>query len=239
MQPKVFDSVLGSYRKVTSTISPAGGFVISMLAKIKKAKKRPYSVNYPALPEVEPIAGISVTARLQETYHYHSEATQFTVESGQPLTDHVIKRPVRVEIEFEVSNIDDGVQKAAGVPAKPAFYKAKSALEKFINLWEKREPITLMTTHTMLKDMVCVSLQPDNQAPEWGKLRFRASFQQIKRIQLQSAIFSAAKLNAGIVKTASEPQSGGIVSEIAQGTEKYNGKISKAMQSKIDAITSK
>lgn len=121
---------------------------------------------------------VPISTREQETYTYRADVTQHAVEQGSIYSDHVIIQPVRIDLSFGISNIDG----TAG-----AFDRARYALELLDGIFRSRSPIELLTEHKRLPDMVMVSLQADNSVPEWGALRCRASFQQIRVATLEVA----------------------------------------------------
>jgi hypothetical protein len=178
------------------------GMVIAAVlsrVKYKRASKLPQGNNNYIPPEYWLGNVIPMSAILQEAYQYRAEVTEHAVESGVIFSDHVILRPVRLEVEFEVSNYD-----GLGSDAQ----SAKDSLDLAIGVWENRQPFTIMTTHRLLENMVCLELHPVNEAPQWGKLHFRATFQQIKLVQLQTVQFPAAQVQ-GLSEVNSQAQPGG------------------------------
>lgn len=151
------------------------------------------------------IAGVPVSARLQETYQFQSDATRHAVESGAPLTDHVIKQPVRIDLSFEVSNYDGTA-------------RSKMAFEQFVLRWESRVPLVLVTEHCILNSMVCVGLSADNSAPLWGKLAFRATFQQIQLITLQAVSYPKKRVK-GTEKTSGPPVEKAVQAPVSSGKQ--------------------
>ena len=111
------------------------------------------------------IADIPITVIKQEGYNYSSDATQYPIESGAIISDHVILRPLRIDISFEISNMD--------------FNEAGYALDLFEELWMLRVPLELITYHKKIPNMVLVNFQASNTVPEWGKVAGRATFQQV------------------------------------------------------------
>jgi hypothetical protein len=66
-----------------------------------------------AVQQFYDIAGVPVTARLQEQYRYEAMVTQYAVESPNGggtsyYADHVILQPIRVDIEAETGNLVRG-----------------------------------------------------------------------------------------------------------------------------------
>lgn len=141
------------------------------------------------IPPVYWLNTIPMSAITQEVYELSAEATQHAIENGAIQSDHVILQPIRVEIEFEISNYD-------GLGARAQL--AKTGLAKAIEMWMARKMFTLITTHTQLSDMVCLVVRAINEAPHWGKLAFRATFQQFKLVSLSVASFPKDKVQGAI-----------------------------------------
>lgn len=129
-------------------------------------------INY---SQVFPIHAVT-----QESYEYSAEVTQHAVESGVIFSDHVILKPVKVTGTFVVSNYD-GLGSSADM--------AKAALEEFTNQWEIRQPMELITTHTTLENMVLTTFNADNDVDAWGRLTFKATFQQVNFVSLETQAF--------------------------------------------------
>lgn len=126
------------------------------------------------------VVGVPVSTRLQETYTYQADATYHAVESGVLYTDHIIIHPLRVDLSFEVSNWEDG--------------HGEYALELLEGVFKNRIPVELVTEHKKIPNMVMVSLQADTSLPEWGKIAFRACFQQISLVTIESVKYPASKV---------------------------------------------
>lgn len=171
--------------------SLVGGSVVALLLKQRirmKAIKGLYEfqakktgLSAPSMDNNSTIVvGVPVSVRLQETYTYQSDVTKHAVESGALMSDHVILHPVKVDLSFEVSNWDKGM--------------SENALELLEAIHLSRVPIDLLTEHKKMSDMVMVSLQADNSVPQWGKLTFRATFQQLQFVTLQVVKYPKAKI---------------------------------------------
>jgi len=165
---------------------------------LAESTRDPFANSIVKHPQYWP-AGIPITTRLQETYTYQAEVTRHAVESGSIMSDHVILQPVRIDLSFEVSNFAGNGQ-------------AKKSLDDFVKLWSSRKLFDLVTEHRIVKDCVCVAIQADNSVPEWGKLAFRALFQQSKFGSLEVTKYPASKVIGGDAAKSAE-------SPVAQGTQ--------------------
>ncbi len=180
-------SALGG--RVTIDAAQVGGSIVSILLRNQKLSRQGLEANRNTYHNKKyKYIAIPVSARLQEVYTYAAEVTRYPVESGSVVSDHVILQPIRVDLVFEVSNAD-GIQ----LPQR--------SLEEIIKQLESRQPIVLATQHSSLNNMVCTGVQAENQASVWGALSFRASFQQVKQVSLQTTAITQDML----VSTAKMP----------------------------------
>ena len=136
---------------------------------------------------------VAVSTVTQEAYEAHAEVTQHPVEDGSVFSDHVILRPLRFEMTFEVSNYDGFGTEAIS---------AKQTLDNMLKVWRARQLFSLLTTHRLLENVVCLSISATNDAPEWGRLSFRATFQEIRLVPLQSQTFPRDRVQ-GVSATVS------------------------------------
>jgi hypothetical protein len=184
---------MGLFSSTTNKIanSQVGGDIVAILQKglwLKNIFSRPSPAN--GVIQYETVTGtpsefwpggVAITTRFQETYTFQAEVTRFAIESGAIVSDHVIVHPARVDLSFEVNNWE-------------GYNKPKKSLEDFIILQFSRKPVDLVTQHKILPNMVCSSIQVDNSVPEWGKLSFRASFQEIKFAELETVKYPSQKV---------------------------------------------
>jgi hypothetical protein len=185
-------------KKITDPVS-LGGNVIAIMrrqsnlaAAISRAaydKARFYGTAYGGYVDfvqnpsnMDLITGIPISTRLQEAYTYAADVPEFAVESGVFYQDHIILHPVRIDLQFEVSNW--------------VKTNTKKSLDDLENIYNSREPITLITEHKKIDNMFLVALNAENNMPEWGKLSYRASFQKINLVLLNKTSMSKDQVTA-------------------------------------------
>lgn len=137
------------------------------------------------------IAGFRIDASITERHVYQSEATEFPVESGSPISDNIRNLPIEVSIEGVVSNTPLGelatvrgeggevtLNDGSVVPAQTPVELARA---KFEGIWRARQPITIVTTLDTYKNMVMTSLEVPRTASDGGAdaYRFSATFRQV------------------------------------------------------------
>lgn len=159
------------------------------------------------------LADIPISVRSQETYTYQAEVTQHAVEDGSIFSDHVILRPLVVEISFGVSNLDSPIY----------------SLEALEALHQSRSLMTLVTEHKQLTDMVMVAFQATNSIPAWGALEARATFQQVRPIVLETVTYNEERVGVPAGETEN-PSSGPDTSLSAQAPAKQGARKSVVKQ---------
>lgn len=145
-----------------------GGDIIAILVQQSLRQAIMYGAalsaqNYQSPPIF--IAGVPVTARLQEVYRYRAEVTRFAIEDARYASDHVILYPLEIELRCEIGNWYPGM--------------AGYSLELFKRIFGSRNLLTLITEHKQVQNMVLRECRAENEAPKWGKLDCHLTFQEI------------------------------------------------------------
>ncbi len=112
------------------------------------------------------VGNVVVDVRIRESHNLSMQLTQYAVESGKSISDHVISNPNEVEIEFEMTNTDGGRD------------RAKRSFQDFVHLMQARKPVDIITEHATYRNMVFVGFPSEHSAPNLGTLRGTARFQQ-------------------------------------------------------------
>lgn len=146
------------------------------------------------------VAGISVSVKKSEAHDLSADVTDFALESGALVSDHMILKPAQVVVDVGMKN--------AGPFAVEA---ARDVYAAFQEIRDKRETVTLVTEHAVYRDMVLKSMTPLHQAPFKGAFTCSLTFRQIGFVQLQSAGRSPAVLKGKAKKTGSAPVNAGRV----------------------------
>lgn len=116
------------------------------------------------------IANVEVRVLKMEAHSLTSMPTQYPVEDGESIADHVNLNPNVVQIRCEMPNSFSGGDGAE---------LARNVMQQFVKIRERREPIQLLTEHASYKNMVLVACHPVHQAPYKGALIIDLVFQQI------------------------------------------------------------
>lgn len=113
------------------------------------------------------VAGVEIRVLKTEAHSLTSTPTQYPVESGKTIVDHVTLNPNGVLFRCEMTNTDSGTE------------EARHVMMLFAQMRDKREPLELLTEHASYKNMVLIGMLPVHQAPYKGALLLDLRFQQI------------------------------------------------------------
>jgi hypothetical protein len=131
------------------------------------------------------VDGYPIDCSLNERLTYESDVTEFAVERGAPVSDHIIaKRPV-FEFDGVVSDTPTGAvaedpsRTGLAVSAMPSH----DAFEFFTQLHRDRRTVSIECSFGKFEDMVLTSLSPTRDKESFKAFKFTANFRQIEFAQ--------------------------------------------------------
>ncbi len=133
------------------------------------------------------IPTVVVDALVGESHTAENKVTELPIESGSPLTDHVIIQPDTVEISAEISNFD-GIGKSLNGE------RAKTAWQQLKKLRNDRVLLDITTQHELYTNMVILSVTAEHVVPYTGRMSFVAKFQKVDVANLRSSSASESIL---------------------------------------------
>jgi hypothetical protein len=134
---------------------------------------------------------IPINVLISESHERQAEVTQHPMEDGTHVSDHVILKPLKLNLMYEQTNASAGGRKTA--------QDAWDALQK---LWTERTPFEIWTDNQIYSDMVVEHLTALQQAPNPGALAFTATLVQINYASLSYVKIPASQLAADVAQTA-------------------------------------
>lgn len=146
------------------------------------------------------IDGYAIDAALSEEHELEAEVTEFPVEEGANVTDHVRIKPRVVTIKGCVSDTPIGAvaDLRAGSNLEPN-EEARVVLE---SIFEARDPITIETNLKTYTNMIMESLTIPQSADVGEALMFTATFRQViieanKRVVIRAIPIATKKVDRG------------------------------------------
>lgn len=142
------------------------------------------------------INGLAIDAFLSEEHVREAEATQYPVEQGSDITDHVHLRPVMLTVEGVVS--DAPLSPIVEATRQEGLAPSEEARLRLEDTFDLRQPITIVTARVTLEDMIMTSLSATLDSSTGAAYVFRATFQKLRlvenrRVQVKVAVPRAKK----------------------------------------------
>lgn len=136
------------------------------------------------------IGKIDLDATIQDTHEYANKVTEFPVEDGSVISDHIISEPVRLSINGFVTNSPVSLLGvASNILNGLGTARVQNAFDELLRLQEgvkddkgiiQRELITVVTGLRVYTNMVMVSLSVPRDRTTGDSLRFSAEFRKIE-----------------------------------------------------------
>jgi hypothetical protein len=124
------------------------------------------------------IGAITLDATVQETHEYSSNVTTHPIEDGGFVTDHVYENPRTVHIEGEITNSPVVFLNFLGGLSD----RRIEAYDQLVELYQKRDVITLVTGLKVFNDMVIESLNFPRDPQTGMRLKFSADFKETRKV---------------------------------------------------------
>jgi hypothetical protein len=151
------------------------------------------------------IAELQLDASISESHQYENEVTQFTVESGATISDHVYLHPEKVDIDGFVTNtpitvvyedVNEILEKKSGVievkstSREGVISRVETARDVLLRIsgrkvqGENQDPevIDIITSLRVYTNMILTSLTIPRDAGMGQSLHFSASFTKYKTV---------------------------------------------------------
>ncbi len=122
------------------------------------------------------IGNVAIDVQISERHDISMSVTQYAIENGNNVSDHIVENPNSLEIEFEMTNTDGGRD------------RAKRAFQEFVKLMQDKKPVQIITEHATYNNMVFTGFPSEHTTPNLGTLRGSARFEQIGIIGAENVI---------------------------------------------------
>lgn len=117
------------------------------------------------------IQGIFLDATVSEDHHYVSRATQFPLENGSVITDHVINDPDTLSLSGIVSDTP--------LSFLSPFNRSIDAYNRLVRIHDLKERVTVVTGIKIYENMIMTSLSVPRNVETGQSLNFVMEFQRI------------------------------------------------------------
>ena len=117
------------------------------------------------------IGAVFLDATISEDHQYNSRVTNYPLEDGTDITDHVILEPEIVQISGVVSDTP--------LSFLSSFNRSVTAFNQLIRIHQNKERVTLVTGIKIYTDMVLTSLQVPREIRTGQSLIFNMTLQKV------------------------------------------------------------
>lgn len=157
--------------------------------------------------EIKPDVRKAETARLQ------SEVTEYAVEDGSVIAQHIIQRPLEVALYFEETNAGKMWTNILNT-IRPS--NQQSLYSQLNEIWKNKLEVEIITDQDIYKNMVLTSAPITQKSPYKNALQISCTFKQITKAKLNWISYKGA--TASLQKAASKKIDGGrqTTSEVTQ-----------------------
>lgn len=169
------------------------------------------------------VVQVEVRVLQRERHNLTSTPTQYGLESGDSLSDHVKLNPNMVEVQFEMTNTERGAE------------EARDVMMQFVKKREERQPLTLETEHARYENMVIVGFHPDHSAPFKGAYRAILRLAQVGFVGMSDMVSATGGRPSKVLKGDGTDKTAGGYSYAGQCQPGTDGATISACQSALGA----
>lgn len=162
------------------------------------------------------VGALVFDALVSESHEFSTAVTQFPVEQGAPITDHVRQEPAKLTIEAIITNhpikaeklsqfVYDVASGKESILIEESVSRVSGAFKQLLDMIGEMdnyeaapkliEPVDVVTSLKLYKNMVITSVSINKDSPEEA-LRFTMTLQKIRRATLRSTYTKSFKKTA-------------------------------------------
>jgi len=182
-------------------------------------------VNFTYQKTPKSIGGFEIDAFLSESYKFANQVTEFPVEDGSNVNDHVTSEAVEISIQafigkaqFEVWE-GDLPETMEDLPTDDPKARIKQAYYELLSLKDDKQPLTVVLGLDTFENMVITSFEIDRDVSTGADLPFSMSFKQVRIISSETTTVNASNASA---KSSGGSQTGGTADGGVAGTNRPN-----------------
>lgn len=119
-----------------------------------------------------------------EIHEWTNDVTQFPVETGSPITDHIQPQPDRITISGIMSN--SAIGKVAMDELNSGDDRIQTAFDALLKLKEDRILVTVYTRFKIYDDMAIKSCNIPRNAQSGDSINFKMEFVKVRLVETQT-----------------------------------------------------
>jgi len=140
------------------------------------------------------IEELELDVSIRESHTFDNEVTQYPVETGGTITDHIVNKPDQLSIEGFVTNSPVRiVEQSSTSRAGDRSDRVLVALDVLRRIRSEKEIVTVVTGLQTYTDMALVKLSIPRDSGRGNALWFTADFTKIQFVKSQTVAISNVK----------------------------------------------
>lgn len=130
--------------------------------------------------------------RKSEAHKFRSEVTEYALENGAIVAQHIIQSPIEVSLSFEETNAGKNI--ASTLQTFGLISKSKT-FDQLVDIWKRKIPVSIITEQQEYKNMVVKNLPIMHQQPYKGALKIMVDFIQLTTATTQLVNYKGKTTN--------------------------------------------
>lgn len=135
------------------------------------------------------IGGVQIDGFVREGHSRSTKTTEYPVEDGDTITDHIVVLPDELSIEGMV-----GPTMVEVLSSNPASSRILDTYQQIRALVDAREPVSIATGLKVYQNMVIKEFNVDRDASTGQSLPFTMTLKEIKTVKSQTVYIPASQL---------------------------------------------
>ena len=152
--------------------------------------------------ESRKIGGIAIDGVINETTIRTMNATEFPIESGDIVSDHIIRRPMTYTMHGEItdtpfglegiretiSSTPENISGLFGASDPSAFTRSQQIYNELVKIMDLRQPIDVQTTLNLYKNLAFESITVTQDKDTSRGISFIATFKELVFVNVDPVI---------------------------------------------------
>ena len=142
--------------------------------------------------------------RKSEVHKYKSDVTEYALENGAIVAQHIIQNPVEVTLSFEQTNSGKMIR---NMLSTFGVINSSEMFDQLVDIWKRKIPVSIITEQQEYKNMVVKNMPIVQQQPYKGALKIMVDFIQLTEASTYLVSYKGKTTN--LEKSAQKTVEGG------------------------------
>lgn len=163
------------------------------------------SIFFPSVTSPTKIGEISVDILVERQHNLDSQVSDYPVEDGFPISDHVVRTPIKLSMVVGITSTPVTWLDELGGDST----KVQTALDAFKAIYEAGTTITIVTPEDIWDNMVMTSCNIPKKFEDGNLVKIPCEFKQIRIVDVKTVDIPEGIVAADIGESAGETEADG------------------------------